>query len=76
MAEKSEVLIVGYKIKFEEENPFGMKLDIKQHVKSHVITVAFCFPAAVQLLGRDSTESGDLAVFARTGFLKKKFLWS
>ena len=68
MAEKSEVLIVGYKIKFEEENPFGMKLDIKQHVKSHVITVAFCFPAFVQLLGRNSAESGDVAVFARTGF--------
>ena len=30
VAEKSEVFIVGNKIRFEEEKPFGMKLDTKQ----------------------------------------------
>ena len=77
VAEKSEVFIVGNKMEFEQEKPFGMKLDTEAAlVKSYARIVDFCFPAFVQFLGRDGAEGGDLAIFACTGFLKNKFPWS
>ena len=71
MAEKSEVYVVDSDRKFEEERHFEMRFDDITTLAHVPCQNCGYFPAVVQLLGRNGAEGGDLAISARTGFLKK-----